>query len=273
MPNVAACIGGSLQDSAKTAVLNKLNEVRARHGLLPVSYDSSDDGAAAEAALYMVANKGLTHTPVSTGKCYSANAVRLAGRSNLYMSYRSSETRSMPSEDSVVGYLIDRNVSSLGHRRWILSPFLGQVGFGRVDGPVDGGMYSMASVLRVMGGERSNVSAMTTDFVAYPHGNYPSAEFSTSEFLSFSAIASKTSASANGSGQVSYAAAVVTVKNGSGQSLTVSGQTANYQGYGLPNSLQWKVAGLQANTAYTVTISGVSVNGVTRQFQYPFRLQ
>lgn len=273
MPNVAACIGGSLQDSAKTAVLNKLNEVRARHGLLPVSYDSSDDGAAAEAALYMVANKGLTHTPVSTGKCYSANAVRLAGSSNLHMTYSSGETRGVAGEASIVGYLIDSGVSSIGHRRWILSPYLGKITFGRVDGPRDGGTYYLASVLRVMGGARSDVSAMTNDFVAYPYGNYPAAEFSTGEYLSFSTIASKTNASANGSGQVSYASTVVSVKDGSGQSLAVSGQTANYQGYGLPNSLQWKVAGLQANTTYTVTLSGVTVNGATRQFQYSFRLQ
>lgn len=273
MPNVPACIAGSLQDSAKTAALNKLNEVRARHGLLPVSYDSSDDAAAADAALFMVANKTLTHTPSSTGKCYSANAVRLAGSSNLFLWNANYSLMGMAGESSIVGYLIDSGVPSLGHRRWILSPYLGKITFGRVDGPADGGRYYTASVLRVMGGERSNVSAMSNDFVAYPYGNYPASDFPSGEYLSFSAIASKTSASANGSGQVSYASAVISVQNAGGQSLAVSAQTSNYQGYGLPNILQWKVAGLQANTPYTVTISGVTVNGVTRQFQYPFRLQ
>ena len=88
----------------------------------------------------------------------------------------------------------------------------------------------------------------------------------------FSAIASKTSLWANGSGEVSYANANVIVSSG-GQNLAVSGKQANYEGYGMPNSLQWKVAGLQSNTDYQVSISGVSVNGVSRQYQYSFRLQ
>lgn len=272
-PNVSACVTGSLNNSARSAVLDKLNAVRARHGLLPVSYDSSDDAAAAEAALYMVANKTLTHTPDGSGKCYSANAVRLAGASNLHMMMVSSGTQNIPSENSIVSYLIDSGVSSIGHRRWLLSPFLGKVTFGRVDGQPDGVSNFMASALRVMGGERSEVSAMSQNFVAYPYGTYPASEFATNAFLSFSAIASKTNAALNGSSQVSYANATITVTNSGGQSLAVSEKTANYEGYGLANSLQWKVAGLQANTDYSVEIRGVTVNGATWQYQYTFRLQ
>ncbi|GAB2903086.1 hypothetical protein GCM10027046_35460 [Uliginosibacterium flavum] len=253
-------------------MLAKLNAVRARHGLPQVTYDASDDGAAAEAALYMAANKALTHTPDSSGKCYSANAARLAGSSNLHMSWGSGSTLGTPSSDAIVGYLIDNNVPSLGHRRWVLNPYLGKTTYGRVDGQPDGsgGSYYMASTLKASNGV-SSVS-MSNDFVAYPYGTYPSNEFSTSWFLSFSALPSKTNVWANGSSQVSYASATIAVTH-SGGSLSVSQQSADYVGYGLPNNLQWKVAGLVANTDYTVTISNVTVNGATRQYQYPFRLQ
>jgi hypothetical protein len=44
------------------------------------------------------------------------------------------------------------------------------------------------------------------------------------------------------------------------------------QGYGLPNNIQFAVAGLQANTYYDVTISGVKVGGTPRSYSYFFRI-
>lgn len=270
---ISSCAPGQLRDSERTAVLNKLNEVRARHGLPAVSYDASEDGPAAEAAMYMVANKELTHTPSSSGLCYTANASRLAGSSNLDMLWTSGSSESTPSSNAILDYLIDNNVSSLGHRRWVLYPFLNKTTYGRVDGRPSGtsSMY-MASVLKVIGNTSTNVSSMSNDFVAYPYGNYPKAEFGKSWFLSFSVVASKTNLNANGKSQANLDNATVSVTSGS-STLGVSEQLVDYSGYGLPNSLQWKVSGLQDNTDYTVTISNVVVNGTTRQFQYNFRLQ
>ncbi len=267
-PQVSTCTAGQVSSADKDAVLARLNEIRSRHGLPAVSYDSSDDAAAAAAALYMVANGSLTHTPSSSGSCYTSEAARLAGTSNLYMA-GGSNTRNMASADAVTAYLVDSNVSSLGHRRWVLYPFLKATTFGRVDSD-DG--KSMASALRTIGGAASSVS-MTNDFVAYPYGSYPAKDFSTSWYLSFSAIASKTNAYANGNSQVSFSSAAITVTNASGQSLTVSDRVENYEGYGLANSLQWKVAGLASGGSYTVTITGVSVNGTSRDYSYGFQLQ
>ncbi|HSD36120.1 MAG TPA: CAP domain-containing protein [Rhodocyclaceae bacterium] len=272
-PNIATCNTGQLKDSERTGVLDKLNAVRARHGLPAVSYDSSFDGAAAEAALYMVANKALTHSPDSSGPCYTSNAASLAGTSNLHLSWTSAATtQNIASSDAIVGYLVDDNVASLGHRRWVLYPFLNKTTYGRVDGqPAGTSSQYMASALKVIGNAASSVT-MANDFVAYPYGNYPASEFAAGWYLSFSVVASKTSAAANGSAQVSFAGASITVSN-AGTPLAVSGQLADYTGYGLPNSLQWKVAGLQTNVTYSVQIDNVIVNGVTRQYNYTFRLQ
>ena len=273
-PTIASCSTGQLKDSERTAVLNKLNEVRARHGLPAVTYDSTYDASAAEAAMYMVANKNLTHTPDGSGLCYTGGAASLAGTSNLHMSWTGGPTtQNIPSSDSIVGYLVDDGVSSLGHRRWVLYPFLNKTTYGRVDGQPSGTSDQyMASALKVIGNAATSVS-MTNDFVAYPYGSYPASEFSTAWFLSFSAVASKTNVNANGSSQVSFASASISVKKPDGTALGISEQSADYSGYGLPNHLQWKAAGLQSGITYTVTISNVVVNGTTREFVYNFSLQ
>ncbi|MEC5397131.1 CAP domain-containing protein [Uliginosibacterium sp. H1] len=264
-----------MKDSERQAVLGKLNEIRARHGLLAVTYEAAHDVAAAEAALYMVANRLLTHTPSASGLCYSTNAYNLASTGNLHLGWKSSGTNydGLASTSSLVGFLIDDDVPSLGHRRWMLDPFLGKTTYGRVDGVPNGtsSVYS-SSVLKVIGNGRGNVSAMTNDYVAYPQGNYSASEFGKSWFLSFSAIASKTSAGANGGSQVSYATATVTV-SGPGGTLGISEQSADYNGYGLANNLQWKVAGLQNNVDYNVAITNVIVNSSPRTYHYSFRLQ
>lgn len=267
-PAVSNCVAGQISDADKSAVLSRLNEIRARHGLAAVSYDTADDAAAAAAALYMVANGGLTHTPSNSGSCYTSEAARLAGTSNLYMA-SSGNTRTMPSTDAITAYLVDSNVNSLGHRRWILYPFLASTSFGRVDADDN---KSMASALRTIGGAASSAS-MSNDFVAYPYGSYPASDFSTNWFLSFSVLASKTNAYANGNSQVSFSGAAITVTNASGSTLTISERIEDYAGYGLANSLQWKVAGLASGGSYTVQISGVSVNGSNRDFSYGFQLQ
>ena len=43
-------------------------------------------------------------------------------------------------------------------------------------------------------------------------------------------------------------------------------------GYGIPNNLQWKVAGLQSNVRYAVTIANVRVAGAARTYDYTFRI-
>lgn len=271
-PVVSTCTPGVVSDSEKTAVLSKLNAYRARHGLPDVSYDSSDDDAAAQAALYMVANKTLTHTPSSDGTCYTSEAYRLASTSNLYYATSSGDTRSMGSADSITAYLDDVDVSSLGHRRWILYPFFAKTTFGRADGDsASSASGVMASALRTIGNAATSVS-MTNDFVAFPYGSYSTSEFSPTWYLSFSVVASKTNANANGNTYVDLDNAQISVTDGNGSSLNISSQLTNYDGYGLPNSLQWKVSGLAAGGSYTVLISDVTVNGETRSFTYDFQL-
>jgi hypothetical protein len=269
---VATCNAGQLKDSERTTVLNAVNTIRSQHGLLPVTYDSSGDSAAAEAALYMVANTTLTASPSSSGLCYTAAGASLAANGIVSLAAQVTSTQSVASTPFITGFLISLGAADLASRRLLLNPFLGTTTFGRVDGqPVGSSLQYVSTALKVKGNEINDVSTMSNDFVAYPYGIYPAGNFNASWYLSFSAIASKTSAAAN-AGAVNFASATIAVTDGV-TPLTVTDQAANYQAYGLPNSLQWKVTGLQNNVTYSVTIANVVVNGVTRQYNYTFRLQ
>ncbi|WP_375251305.1 hypothetical protein, partial [Sphingomonas sp.] len=69
---------------------------------------------------------------------------------------------------------------------------------------------------------------------------------------------------------VDFSRATIAVKAGT-QTLTVSNVTYDNDGYGLPNNLQFAVAGLQNNVQYDVTITNVIVRGAAQSYSYSFR--
>ena len=70
--------------------------------------------------------------------------------------------------------------------------------------------------------------------------------------------------------QIGFGGATVRVSDAGGD-LTVTNVASDNIGYGLPNSIQWKVTGLQANTTYTVRITGVT-GAPSSSYQYTFRI-
>lgn len=271
-PNVAECNAGSLKTSEKQKALDKLNQIRALHGLPGVDYDTSADAEVAAAALMMVANNALTHAPQTTDPCYSSTGLAGAQTSNLYM-MSGNNTLSTDSGMPVEAFLTDSGVSSLGHRRWLLDPFLASTAFGRVDGtPQVSSTKAMAAALKVIGGGAANLTGTTFDYVAFPAGNYPSSLVDKSWFLSFSVVADRLVKANNNGSHVDYSEANVEMFDGALNSMTVSSVSANYENYGLPNHLQWKVSGLANNTLYTVKINNVRVDNVLMGYQYTFTL-
>ena len=132
-PIVSSCDAGELKAAEKALALTKVNAIRALHRLPPVAYDLASDIQTSKSALISVANAKLTHTPTTDDKCYTAEGKDGSGSSNLYISY-SSGPRTLASDTAVTAFLIDDGVASLGHRRWLLHPFLSHTSFGRVDG-------------------------------------------------------------------------------------------------------------------------------------------
>ena len=273
-PSIASCQPGQLSTATTSTVLSELNAIRALHKLPPVVYSSTDEAAAQAAALVQAANDALSHTPPTTWKCYSSLASTGSGTSNLYGGYGNGLT--LLTEDEVLaGWLTETNnlvVDSVGHRRWLLYPFLGSVAYGRVAGASPTQTRGDAAALKVFSNVGSGVANGTLPpFVAYPYQDYPARYFSTSSLLSFGVIANS-SANSSANATVNFANARVTVTQRGGGALTVSKQTYDNVGYGLPNNLQFAVAGLQAGVYYDVTITGVVVNGATQSYSYYFRV-
>jgi uncharacterized protein YkwD len=275
LPIVPSCDPGQLKAGEKSQVLNKINEIRALHRLPPVIYDAPGDIQTAKSSLITVANIKLTHTPTAADSCYSEDGRLGSGSSNIFIQY-STGPYTFASDRSVVSFLIDDGVASLGHRRWLLHPFLSRTSFGRVDGaPLVASTFRYVTgiAVKVIGYPDADLSGSSASYVAYPEGDYPSAYFKHGWFMSFSVLADKTSTFSNGPSVVDFSGATIEVKNPSGVALSISEQSADYTGFGIPNALQWKAAGTVSNVQYTVRILGVRVGGVVRNFSYVFRVQ
>lgn len=277
LPDIASCSAGVMSNTALQDALQTINTIRALHGLPAVTLSTADQQSAMEASLMMSANSQLSHTPPTTWKCYTTLGAAGAGSSDLYASYPSPNLSLISNDSIFAGWMTEVNnlvANSVGHRRWILDPFLGTVAYGRVAGMYDATNRIDSAALKVFnntGGGVASASAIP-DYVAYPVGNYPARYFDTSALYSFTVVADKTTTfGANAS--VDFSAATITVKpTGGSTNLTVSAIAYDNDGYGVPNNLQWKVAGAVAGTSYDVTIANVKVRGVARSYTYNFKI-
>lgn len=264
-PDVTTCRPGVLSAAARQNVLTALNAIRALHQLDPVSYDTAGEPAAMSAALLMQANGQLNHTPPSSWNCYSAAGASGAGSSNL-----GGGNRSATPADNLVSWLLDTsNLSTtiVGHRRWLLDPFLGKVAYGRSDS--SSGALGMWALQVIHADTVTQGSAAT--FVAYPYQDYPARYHAQGALLSFSVIADPASKSASAS--VDFSAAQIAVSlRGTSSPLAVSSVSSDNQGYGLANNLQFSIGTISVGSIYDVAISNVRVGGTPRNYSYWFRV-
>ncbi|MBW6531099.1 CAP domain-containing protein [Sphingomonas sp. RRHST34] len=273
-PDVANCRPGMLADSVRADVLARLNAIRALHRLPAVTYSSADDEQATQAALMMAANGQLTHTPPADWKCYTDTGSTGAGTSNLYGGLISPYLAYYTEDMYLGGWLTETTnlvANNVGHRRWMLDPFLGKISYGRVAQVLADGSRTDAAAMKVVsfsGGV--TVPGGLPPYVAYPYGDYPARYFDPAALLSFSVIADATRRG-GANAQVDYSRATVRVSNGD-TALTVSNISFDNTGYGVPNNIQFAVAGLANGVTYTVTIDGVSVRGQAQSYSYTFRI-
>ena len=272
LPDTAICRTGTLTAAEKAGTLSAVNAIRAAHGLAAVSQDSTGDNEVMQIALMLAVNGSLSHAPPSTWGCYTAAGAQGAGSSNLYLGGPSAFLPLASSASILTSWLADvGSEETLGHRRWLLDPFLKQVAFGRVDVQAANGQRSTGAALKVIHAG-DDAGPVTPDYVAYPVGDYPVAYFQGNPVLSFTAIADKASRQGNGSNQVDFSATTVSVVPQGGAVLVVSGVTAHHDSYGVPNNLRFRIGALQTGVAHDVTVANVRVNGVTRTYRYTFRL-
>ncbi len=271
-PAIDSCKAGAVSDFARNAALDAVNEVRSLSGLPPVQYIRAGDSETQAAALVMAANGALDHFPPESWDCWSQAALDGASTSNLHMGWSTAESDISHPAQAVVAFLIDSGVETLGHRRWILDPFLPGISFGSVNGKTSNDPtfpYVEAAALQVIHDQSADISNTDISYVAYPHNDYPTEYFDKNWYLSFSALPDRTSAWANNN--VDFNSASIKVTGPSGQ-LGVTSVSHSNEGFGVPNHLQWKVTGLQNGAKYTVEISNVKVGGTSNNYSYWFRI-
>ncbi len=272
-PNIGSCNAGALSMAARTAALKRVNEIRAIVGLPPLVYDTTHDNVVQQAALVMAANASLSHTPPNNWWCWTQAAYDGASTSNLHLGMNTDGKISPPAE-VVDALAIDMNVESLGHRRWILDPFLTRTSYGFVNGSPKvnvGWPYVYSGVLRVIDDIYANLAGVALEYVAYPSGNFPASLLPNGWYLSFSVLMDKSSPWNNQA--VDYSKATVQVTAPGGSAMPVSSVKYANDGMGLPNHLQWKCPGLSVGSQYSVTIGNVVFKGSAHQYQYTFTLQ
>lgn len=273
-PDIANCFAGSLSDAAKFEVRDYINYIRSLHGLLPVSYDKNYDLNVQNAALIIVANDNITHDPGTSSFCYTEVGADGSGKSNL--SYGYGNQLNPRSNKSVVNdWMTELNNTAdvVGHRRWILDPFLKKISFGRVEGAPKNNTSKFVTgfALYVMNPDSyKNINSTTADFVAYPHNSYPSGLFNKDCYLSFSAIVNKADKWSNK--DVDFSGAVIKVFEGQTETGIHSVSYDN-GGYGLPNSIQWKLNSFKVDTKYTVKITNVIYKATSKDYQYSFQVK
>lgn len=271
--DIAACRPGVLKPAVTQQVLQILNAVRALHQLPPATYSAVDEPGAQQSALMQAANAQLSHNPPTSWRCYTAAGAAASGSSNLYGG--TGPGLSLATDEQIIaGWLTEvQNIiaENVGHRRWLLDPFLGSVAYGRVAGRYETSSRADAAAIKVFDtAGPAGPTGPLPDYVAYPFEDYPARLFDTRALLSFGVIANKTSKWANAN--VDFSNAAITVRQRGGATLTVSRVAYDTQGYGLPNNLQFAVSGLQAGTYYDVTIDRVNVSGAQRSYSYWFRI-
>ena len=279
-PDVESCTSGIPSDSEKQKVLNRLNYLRAIHNLKPVQYNDAYDEIAGECALVITANEELSHTPDKSLKCWSQVAYDGCYSSNISLATATNyDLSATDSAEIVDGFMTEENEvppTTLGHRRWLIDPWLAHIAFGRADYSDGAGHFVLGSAIRVINrddpNDQQDLSDSDIKFVAYPFENYPKELYNDNVMMSFTVIKDKFSKYSNGTG-ITFASATIAIIDPDNKTMKVKNIEFDTDGYGVPNNLRWYAEGIKPNVKYNVTVSNVMINNNSEFYQYWFELK
>ena len=164
---------GALADREMLSALNMINNIRYIAGLSSnVSLRESYNQLAQAASIVCYANDHMSHTPSrppGMNKGLANKGIRGAGESNIaWTSWQNCNL-----EWTIINtWMADsnvRNISTVGHRRWILNPTMGKAGFGAVSS--HNGTYSAMYIFDDSRNARMDYQ------VAWPAQNMPVSYF------------------------------------------------------------------------------------------------
>lgn len=266
-PDVGKCIGGEISSYEKEKVLERVNYIRSLHNLPPVLYKEDDDIYTEQCALVIAANEELSHTPGKDWTCYSEDAYTGCNKSNIFIQW-GNDNLSFKSTAVIDAFMTDEGVDTLGHRRWILDPWLAHISFGRAD---DYSSKITGAALKVINTEQQDISGSSIDFVAYPYEYYPAGLYNENVMMSFSVISDRMSKWNNS--KVDMLTSAVSILDPDNKLLKITGKVFDNDGYGVPNNLRWFAESIEPGVRYNVSITGVIVNGIPKTYNYWFELK
>ncbi|MHC1706977.1 MAG: Ig-like domain-containing protein [Bacteroidales bacterium] len=241
--NVANCDAGGVSQDSHDKVVQRINYYRRLVGLPgDITLDATKNAKCQKAALIMKANNQLSHFPPNSWTCWTVDGNDAAGNSNIALG--------MHSVHAVTGYIDDFGASNkaVGHRRWLLYSKAKVMGDGSTDN---------SNAIWVMGNSSNPLPSSMPEFVAYPPKGYVPGPLVFDRW-SFSIP------------NADFAAATVTMKDGSGQNVTLT-IINREEGYG-DNTVVWEPDGINTNgpndVSYTVTVGAVKVGGTDKSFTY-----
>ena len=273
LANLANCQRGHLAQVHKDSALQTLNDIRALHGLNTVRYDAQYDDEMMQTALLNLANDQLSHFPDPSMSCYSDVAFAGASSSNLELNF-AADAAKIDGRDPIINALTERFSQNLGHRRWLLSPFLSRISLGAMmhTAPHSQQNYVTAYATKVVFPEDlSKPTSSPLGLIAYPYQNYPARYFEKGVPLSLSILVD---ASANWKNTVvDFSEARLSISDReNSQPQIIRDVRFDHSAQGLPNHLQFHFDALQYNRFYDVTVSNVKVNGISQDYSYWFRV-
>lgn len=272
-PDVKACKSGVLTDKVKQDVLNEVNYVRKLHGLEPLTYNPAFDQMMAETALAVAAQNLASHTIDTSWQCYSDLAKEGATKASLASFY--GVNRYIDPTHAVAIFMREIGSPSIGHRRWLLSPFIKETAFGMADGDKKIGglgrsngfalyMYDSATY-------RNNSTTTPAGMISYPFGDYPKKYYQKGDRMSFSVFYDQSSYDNNW--LVDFKTATVTVKDEKGVVHPIASPEISYKSSGIPNSYSFLLPDFEYGVRYTVNVDNVTVQNKTKNYQYSFKVE
>lgn len=119
-----ACEAGRPSEADRQLFINTLNEIRALHQLPRIQYDYAHEDQMMQASMLLAVNEKTSHFPDSTWVCFSDIGFQGTSTSNLNFIQSYENLNRYGADQNLVNWLTEKNSVSIGHRRYILSPFL-----------------------------------------------------------------------------------------------------------------------------------------------------
>ena len=239
--NEASCESGDVPQATIDKIFMRLEYFRKAVGLHNnVAENNTKSDKAQDAALMMKSNGTLDHFPPNTWSCYTEDGRDAAGNSLL------TQTRNAEAIDS---YIRDAGAANgpVGHRRWLLWPRLQEIGIGNTDA---------TNAIWVLG-NAGTPPADAPEFIAWPPTGYAPKQIAYPRW-SFSIAGAD------------FTDTTISMRDGNNQSVALVIEELNNQ-FG-DSTIVWVPAivtnTLTQDTAYTITLNNVAIDGEMQDFEY-----